>query len=123
MAALETYAGKYRNLKFERTDDGILTMTFHSDGGSLLWSAGAKDTIHADLPEAFYDISRDPKNRVIIMTGARTPDKRIAYPDSELARGHGAGTEKATDSAAEAYGAFPHWHPGRPGSWTKLPWA
>ena len=69
MAALETYAGKYRNLKFDRDAQGVLTVTFHSDGKSLLWSAGAKDTIHADLPDAFHDIARDPDNRVVILTG------------------------------------------------------
>ena len=60
---------------------------------------------------------------VLLMTGARTPDKRIAYPASPLARSHAAGAEKPTDSAAEAYAAFPHWQPGRPSSWTNLPWA
>jgi uncharacterized cupin superfamily protein len=60
---------------------------------------------------------------VLLMTGARTPDKRIAYPASQLARSHAAGAEEETDSAAEAYAALPHWQPGRPSCWTNLPWA
>jgi uncharacterized cupin superfamily protein len=60
---------------------------------------------------------------VLLMVGARTPDKTIAYPDSELARSHGAGADRETSSAAEAYAPFPHWSPARPGSWPTMPWA
>jgi uncharacterized cupin superfamily protein len=60
---------------------------------------------------------------VLFMIGARTPNKRIVYPDSNLARSHDAGADTETSSAAEAYAAFPHWRPGRPRAWTKLPWA
>ena len=59
---------------------------------------------------------------VIFMVGARTPGKTIVYPDSELARGHGAGAETETSSPREAYAGLPHWLPGRPSDWTKLPW-
>jgi uncharacterized cupin superfamily protein len=58
---------------------------------------------------------------VIFMVGARTPDKTIVYPDSELARSHGAGAETETSSAGDAYAAFPHWQPGRPSDWQELP--
>src|SRR5438094_4535513 len=60
---------------------------------------------------------------VLFMTGARAPNKTIVYPDSELARSHGAGVDAETSSAAEAYGPFPHWSPGRPADWSRLPWA
>jgi hypothetical protein len=59
---------------------------------------------------------------VLLMVGARTQNKTIVYPDSELARSHGAGAAAATSSAAEAYTPFPHWSPGRPASWSSLPW-
>lgn len=70
MSRLANYADRYRNLKFDRDVQGVLVVTLHSDGGPLLWSAGAKDTIHADLPDAFLDIARDPDNRVVVLTGA-----------------------------------------------------
>jgi len=60
---------------------------------------------------------------VIFMTGARTKEKRIVYPRSDLALGHGAGVEKETSSPAEAYAPFSHWRPERPDSWDGLPWA
>jgi uncharacterized cupin superfamily protein len=59
---------------------------------------------------------------VLFMVGARTPEKTIVYPDSELARRHGAGAEMETSSAREAYSAFPHWQPERPSDWKELPW-
>jgi uncharacterized cupin superfamily protein len=39
---------------------------------------------------------------VLVMVGARTPDKTLDYPE------HG------TTSPTEAYAAFPHWQPGSP---------
>ena len=60
---------------------------------------------------------------VILMTGARTKDTSIVYPDSAVARRHGAGVEVETSSASEAYAPFPHWQPGRPAGWDRLPWA
>ena len=57
---------------------------------------------------------------VIFMVGARTPDKRIVYPDSEPARSHGAGVEMGTSSPKEAYSGFPHWTPGRPSRRAKI---
>jgi uncharacterized cupin superfamily protein len=60
---------------------------------------------------------------VIFMTGRRARDRSIVYPDSELARRHGAGVETETNSPSEAYAPFPHWQPERPDSWNGLPWA
>jgi uncharacterized cupin superfamily protein len=60
---------------------------------------------------------------VIFMTGARTREKRIAYPESELARRHGAGAASDTASPKEAYAKFPHWQTARPEGWDELPWA
>jgi enoyl-CoA hydratase/carnithine racemase len=86
MKVLADYAYKYRNLKFSR-QDGILTVAFHSDGGPLLWSAGSRDTVHTELPDALHDIGRDRENRVIILTG--TGDSFCAGRE---ARGYGEAT-------------------------------
>jgi uncharacterized cupin superfamily protein len=59
---------------------------------------------------------------VIFMTGARSENKEIVYPRSELALRHGAGVETDTSSPAEAYAPFPKWQDGRPQSWDGLPW-
>jgi uncharacterized cupin superfamily protein len=59
---------------------------------------------------------------VILMTGARTKESSIVYPESALARSHGAGVETETTSGAEAYAPFPHWQPNRPVGRDRLPW-
>ena len=53
MARFDDYAAKYKNIRMERRD-GILQITFHTEGGSLLWN----DTSHRDLGYAFADIGR-----------------------------------------------------------------
>jgi uncharacterized cupin superfamily protein len=58
---------------------------------------------------------------VLLMIGARTPGRTIAYPREEGALRHGAGVETETSSPREAYAPFPHWQPGRPDG-DGLPW-
>ena len=57
------------------------------------------------------------------MVGRRSKERSIVYPDSELARRHGAGVETETTSPSEAYARFPHWQPEQPDDWNGLPWA
>jgi uncharacterized cupin superfamily protein len=59
---------------------------------------------------------------VIFMTGARTKNKEIVYPEWDVAQGHGAGVETETSSPAEAYAPFPPWMPNRPSA-DGVPWA
>jgi len=62
---LENYAMRYKHVAMERRE-GILQMTFHTDGGELKWSA----EVHEEMSYSFYDVARDYKNRCVIMTGA-----------------------------------------------------
>ena len=64
MASLDEYADKYQNIRMERRD-GILQMTFHTNGGALQWGGGP----HSEFPRAFADVGSDPENRIVIMTG------------------------------------------------------
>jgi len=64
MTRFEQYAGKYDTIRMERRD-GILQITFHTDGDSLQWSSRP----HHEFPEAFREIGSDPDNKVVIMTG------------------------------------------------------
>lgn len=63
----EEYADKYANIKLSRSDDGVLEVAFHTDGGPLLWTTigGA----HSEFADCFANIARDPENRVVLMTG------------------------------------------------------
>jgi len=64
VVGLEQYADQYNNIRFERRD-GILQMTFHTNGGPLQWGSGP----HEEFPRAFADVGSDRENRVIIVTG------------------------------------------------------
>ena len=65
MASLDQYQDKYRHIQMERRN-GILQMTFHTDGGELQWGGGP----HTEFPQAFADVGSDPENRIVIMTGS-----------------------------------------------------
>ncbi|WP_404788105.1 enoyl-CoA hydratase/isomerase family protein [Altericista sp. CCNU0014] len=59
------YFSKYENLNFYRDDNGILEVRMHTNDGSLIFTGKT----HREFPDAFYDISRDRDNRVVILTG------------------------------------------------------
>jgi enoyl-CoA hydratase/carnithine racemase len=63
-ARFEQYRNRYQNIRLER-EDGILVMTFHTGGRSLVWSA----TAHEELGYCFTDVGADRDNKVVIMTG------------------------------------------------------
>ena len=58
------YRDRYSTIRMERSN-GILELTFHTDGGPLRWGQAA----HSEFGHAFSEIGRDPGNRVIIMSG------------------------------------------------------
>ncbi|HVX21373.1 MAG TPA: enoyl-CoA hydratase/isomerase family protein [Acidimicrobiales bacterium] len=64
-ASFEQYSVAYDHVRMERTD-GIIELTLHTDGGSLVWGDGP----HTELGYCFADVGCDPDNRVVILTGA-----------------------------------------------------
>ena len=64
MARLEEYFDKYENIRMQRRD-GILELTFHSEGDSLQWGL----IPNREFGLAFADIGSDRENKVVIMTG------------------------------------------------------
>jgi enoyl-CoA hydratase/carnithine racemase len=64
MIKFDDYQKKYSHVRMER-QDGILQITFHTEGGVLKWSGPS----HEQLGYAFADIARDHENKVVIMTG------------------------------------------------------
>jgi enoyl-CoA hydratase/carnithine racemase len=65
-AIQDSYFTAYRNLKLMRDADGVLTVQFHSNGGPLTFTAQA----HTEVVDAFYRISQDRANKIVILTGA-----------------------------------------------------
>ena len=79
MPTFDEYADKYQHVRMVR-GDGILQITFHTDGDSLQWGGGP----HEELPRAFRDIGSDRENRVVIMTG--TGDAFTGPPGTRASR-------------------------------------
>jgi enoyl-CoA hydratase/carnithine racemase len=62
----DDYFAAYRNLKLTRDANGVLVAEFHSNGGPLTFTAQA----HTEVVDAFYRISQDRANKIVILTGA-----------------------------------------------------
>jgi enoyl-CoA hydratase/carnithine racemase len=62
----DNYFTAYRSLKLTRDEEGVLVVQFHSDGGPLTFTAEA----HTEVVDAFYRISQDRANKIVILTGA-----------------------------------------------------
>jgi enoyl-CoA hydratase/carnithine racemase len=60
----DDYRDRYSTIRMQRAN-GILELTFHTDGGPLRWGQAP----HSEFGHAFSEIGRDPGNKVIIMTG------------------------------------------------------
>jgi enoyl-CoA hydratase/carnithine racemase len=67
MSLYDEYCGKYRNIAFERRG-GVVQMRLHWNGGALKWGSSEGST-HAQLSDAFHDLSRDPDLRALILIG------------------------------------------------------
>jgi len=80
MTKLSDYAERYHCINFSRDDAGVLEMTLHTRGGPAVWGTSLK-SLHAELPDAFLDVARDPENKVVILTG--TGDSFCAAMDPE----------------------------------------
>ncbi len=61
------YAKKYGSINFSR-ENGVLEVALHTRGGPPKWGT-TLNSLHAELPNAFLDIARDPENKVVILTG------------------------------------------------------
>ena len=89
MARFDEYAHKYQTVRMERSD-GILQLTFHTDGGPLQWGGRP----HREFAQAFRDVGSDPENKVVILTGTgesfsgpqATPETRLRIRPREWDR-------------------------------------
>src|SRR5437667_10792435 len=60
------YFSRYLSLRLTRDANGVLVAELHKDGGPLNFTA--QD--HTELVDAFYNISADRSNMIVILTGA-----------------------------------------------------
>ncbi|EDY42823.1 enoyl-CoA hydratase/isomerase family protein [Streptomyces sp. SPB074] len=59
------YFTAFENLAMSRTDSGVLTVRFHTDGGPATFTGRT----HTDFPRALFEIGEDRDNRVLVLTG------------------------------------------------------
>ncbi len=62
----DSYKDSYENFEFERSEEGILLVRQHTDGGSLVWNSESHDR----MADVFADIAGDYDARCVILTGA-----------------------------------------------------
>jgi enoyl-CoA hydratase/carnithine racemase len=60
------YLSAYHNLKLTRDNKGVLVAEFHTSGGPFIMTAQS----HTEFVDAFYRISQDRANKIVILTGA-----------------------------------------------------
>ena len=60
------YFTAYNNVKLTRDANGVLTVELHTNGGPCVMTAQT----HTEFVEAFYRISQDRANKIVILTGA-----------------------------------------------------
>ena len=63
--ALPSYFDIYENLAFARDADGVLVLRFHTNNGPIVFTGQT----HEDLPAALEELSLDPDNKALVVTG------------------------------------------------------
>jgi enoyl-CoA hydratase/carnithine racemase len=66
MQLQDDYFTAYHHVKLTRDANGVLTVQLHTNGGPCLMTAQT----HTEFVEAFYRISQDRANKIVILTGA-----------------------------------------------------
>ena len=66
MAAFESYKDAFPHARLTRSQEGVLEVVLHTDGGTLVFNG----YVHEEFVELFHQISQDADNRVVILTGA-----------------------------------------------------
>ena len=76
---LEEYAPKWDGMAHLRRDEnGILEVRFHTEDGPVRFC----EAIHSGYLGLLHDISHDPDNEIVILTG--TGDSFVALSDPEM---------------------------------------
>jgi enoyl-CoA hydratase/carnithine racemase len=66
MTRFDTYRDAFPNARLTRSENGVLEVALHTDGGTLVFNGHT----HEQFVELFHAIGSDPDNRAVILTGA-----------------------------------------------------
>jgi enoyl-CoA hydratase/carnithine racemase len=66
MVAFDNYRDTFPHARLTRSADGVLVVTLHTDGGTLVFNG----YVHEEFVELFRQVGEDAETRVVILTGA-----------------------------------------------------
>ena len=66
MARFDAYRDGFPNARLDRKPNGVLQVTFHTDGGELVFNGHT----HEQFVDLFHAIGEDRDNRAVILTGS-----------------------------------------------------
>jgi enoyl-CoA hydratase/carnithine racemase len=66
MTRFDTYCDNFPNARLSRSPTGVLEVTLHTDGGTLVFNGHT----HEQFVDLFHVIGSDADNRVVILTGS-----------------------------------------------------
>lgn len=66
MSRFDTYRDAFPNARLTRSENGVLEIALHTDGGKLVFNGHT----HEQFVDLFHAIGSDSDNRVVIMTGS-----------------------------------------------------
>lgn len=75
---LDEYKDKWADFAHLKREDGILEVRFHTDDGPALFC----ESMHRAYLGLLFDISNDPENEIVIVTG--TGDSYLSLSDPEM---------------------------------------
>jgi enoyl-CoA hydratase/carnithine racemase len=77
MTQFTSYRHSFPNAKLERSDTGVLEITLHTNGGTLVFDGHT----HEQFVDLFRAVANDSENRVVIMTGSGDAFMEEIAPD------------------------------------------
>ncbi|HZC16124.1 MAG TPA: enoyl-CoA hydratase/isomerase family protein [Caulobacteraceae bacterium] len=66
MTAFDAYRDAFPNARLTRSENGVLEVALHTDGGTLVFNGHT----HEQFVDLFHAVGSDPDNRVVILTGS-----------------------------------------------------
>ncbi|WP_424631302.1 enoyl-CoA hydratase/isomerase family protein [Bradyrhizobium sp. SYSU BS000235] len=66
MSRFADYQNRFPNARLVRSDSGVVEVTFHTEGGTLVFNGHS----HEQFVDLFHEIASDPDTRVVILTGS-----------------------------------------------------
>jgi enoyl-CoA hydratase/carnithine racemase len=66
MSRFDAYKNSFANARLSRSDNGVLEVALHTDGGKLVFNGHT----HEQFVDLFHQIGSDADNRVVILTGS-----------------------------------------------------